>query len=80
MAPEQSQQAPQKVQNYDDALRRERPDVAKNFHEVLIKAMDCLMKLNEEIKHQNQGRYSAQSSVYRERAKALVTFDLCRYA
>jgi hypothetical protein len=32
------------------------------------------MKLNEEMKHQNQGRYSAQSSVYRERAKALVTF------
>jgi hypothetical protein len=37
-------------------------------------AMDCLRKRHEETKMQGQGTGYSSSTVYRERAKALVTF------
>ena len=49
-------------------------DVHKNFHSVLLKAMECLYRIYEDKKRQDQGRYSSEQAQIQQQGKLLVNF------
>ena len=56
------------------SLQHSHHDVQKNFHSVLLKAMECLFRIYEERKRQAQGRYTSEMLADQQRGKVLVTF------